>query len=195
MKIKFSSFKIGLLLWIAASIPCLGQGVSNAGARLVPVGYCQIATLSSAVGITATSCVRASFTGTGSGTNLTAASVTGVIKIGDGVAGTGVPAGTTIVSQTSGTTGGAGVYITSQATTSSGASLTSGGIPPSATLVYIVPETQAVRYRDDGANPTASVGEPIANGGTFTYQGTMSALAFIEQTASAKLNLSFYKAP
>lgn len=66
----------------------------------------------------------ASFTGTGSGTNLTVSVVTGLIGIGDIVTGTGVPANTHIVSQTSGTAGGAGVYVTSNATTSSGNSLT-----------------------------------------------------------------------
>lgn len=66
----------------------------------------------------------ATFTGTGSGTNLTAASVTGEIAVGDLINGTGVPGGTTIVSQTSGPTGGAGVYVTNNATTSSGAALT-----------------------------------------------------------------------
>ena len=63
--------------------------------------------------------VGATFTGTGSGTNLTVTAVTGVIGLGDVLSGTGVTAGTTIVSQTSGTTGGAGVYVTSLATTSS----------------------------------------------------------------------------
>lgn len=72
--------------------------------------------------------IGASFTGTGSGTNLTASAVTGEIKPGDRINGTGVPAGTNIVSQSSGTPGGAGVYVTSAATTSSGASLTSN--PP-----------------------------------------------------------------
>jgi hypothetical protein len=68
----------------------------------------------------------ASFTGTGSGTNLTVTGVTGTIAIGAAVAGTGVPSTitTTIVSQTSGTTGGAGLYVTSAATTSAGAALT-----------------------------------------------------------------------
>lgn len=66
----------------------------------------------------------ATFTGTGAGTNLTTSAVTGVIHPGDSVTGTGVPGGTTIVSQTSGTTGGAGVYVTSAATTSAGAALT-----------------------------------------------------------------------
>ncbi len=69
--------------------------------------------------------VGASFTGTGSGTNLTVTSVTGVITAGDLVNGTGVPANTTISSQSSGTPGGAGVYVTNNATTSSGNALTS----------------------------------------------------------------------
>jgi hypothetical protein len=69
--------------------------------------------------------VGATFTGTGSGTNLTASAVTGSILPGQIIAGTGVPGGTTIVSQTSGTPGGAGVYVTSGATTASTAALTS----------------------------------------------------------------------
>jgi hypothetical protein len=69
----------------------------------------------------------ATFTGNGSGTNLTASAVTGTIHPGDNITGTGVPANTTIVSQTSGTTGGAGVYVTNNATTSSGATITANG--------------------------------------------------------------------
>ena len=65
----------------------------------------------------------ATFTGSGSGTNLTASAVTGTINIGDVITGTGVPAVTSIISQTSGTPGGAGVYVTSNATTSSSAAL------------------------------------------------------------------------
>jgi hypothetical protein len=66
----------------------------------------------------------AAFTGTGSGTNLTVTAITGTILPGMVLSGTGVPGGTTIVSQTSGTIGGAGVYVTSVSTTSSSASLT-----------------------------------------------------------------------
>jgi hypothetical protein len=68
--------------------------------------------------------VGATFTGTGAGTNLTASAVTGVISVGQTILGTGVPANTTILSQTSGPPGGAGVYVTSNATTSSGNALT-----------------------------------------------------------------------
>jgi hypothetical protein len=68
----------------------------------------------------------ATFTATGSGTNLTATNVVGGLILPNyALKGTGVTAGTTIVSQTSGTPGGAGVYVTSAVTTSSGATLTS----------------------------------------------------------------------
>lgn len=71
-----------------------------------------------------TASIGASFTGTGTGTNLVVTSVTGLISVGDVVAGTGVPGGTTIVSQASGSTGGAGTYVTSNSTTAIAASLT-----------------------------------------------------------------------
>lgn len=183
-----------LVVAVLAAIAPVSAQVATPGLPIVPLGYCQIATLSSAVQITATSCVGASFTATGSGTNLTTTSVTGIIKIGAGIAGTGVTAGTYIVSQTSGVTGGAGVYVTSAATTSSAASLTSGGVPKGAKLAYIQTEgATGVRYRDDGAAPTASIGQPIAVNGAILYSGTMTALQFIEVTSAAKLNVSFYK--
>ena len=134
-----NTIKMTLIAAIVALVgPLCGAAaaqVVNLGPPVVPLGYCQLgaSALSSAVGLS--SCVRASFTGNGSGTNLTTTSVTGVILVGDAVTGSGVTAGTTIVSQTSGTAGGAGVYVTSAATTSSSASLTSGGIPPGATMV------------------------------------------------------------
>jgi hypothetical protein len=57
-------------------------------------------------------------TGTGSGTDLTVTGVAGTIEPNATVSGNGVPAGTTIVSQQSGTAGSDGVYTTSLATTS-----------------------------------------------------------------------------
>jgi hypothetical protein len=71
-----------------------------------------------------TASIGASFTGTGSGTSLTVTNATGRISIQDVVVGNGVPAGTYIVSQTSGTAGGNGVYVTSQATTANNSALT-----------------------------------------------------------------------
>ena len=66
-------------------------------------------------------------------------------------------------------------------------------VPTGARLAVIVAETQAVRWRDDGTDPTSSVGMPLATGVQFTYPGDLAAIKFIEQTASAKLNVSYYK--
>lgn len=65
-------------------------------------------------------------------------------------------------------------------------------VPTGATMALIAPETQAVRWRDDGTNPTASVGMPVAVGESLNYDGDLSRIRFIEQTASAKLNISYY---
>lgn len=66
-----------------------------------------------------TGSIGASFTGTGSGTNLTVTACAGHIAVGDVVAGVGVPQGITIVSQTSGASG--------TACTTTGTLLTVGG--------------------------------------------------------------------
>jgi hypothetical protein len=64
--------------------------------------------------------------------------------------------------------------------------------PQGTTMALIVAETQGVRWRDDGTNPTASVGMPIAAGAYLNYDGDLNRVKFIEQTASAKLNVSYY---
>lgn len=69
----------------------------------------------------------------------------------------------------------------------------SGLTPPKgANFALIVPETQTVRWRDDGVNPTASVGMPVSALGTLMYDGDLNKIKFIETTASAKLNISYY---
>lgn len=68
-------------------------------------------------------------------------------------------------------------------------------VPAGTILAIITPETQAVRWRDDGTNPTATVGYPLAVGSELRYTaGQLAALKFIEQTASAKLNITYYGA-
>ena len=70
----------------------------------------------------------ATFTGNSTGTtNLTVTSVSSTIFAGLALGGPGVPGGLTIVSQTSGPAGGAGVYVTSGATTLSNASVYTTG--------------------------------------------------------------------
>lgn len=65
-------------------------------------------------------------------------------------------------------------------------------VPQGATMAVITPETQSVRWRDDGTNPTASVGMPIAIGAYLNYDGDLNRIKFIEQSASAKVNVSYY---
>lgn len=59
-------------------------------------------------------------------------------------------------------------------------------------FALITPEGQAVRWRDDGTSPTASVGMPLAVGVTLQYDGDLSRIKFIEQSSGAKLNISYY---
>jgi hypothetical protein len=65
-------------------------------------------------------------------------------------------------------------------------------IPRGTTLALIVPETQNVRWRDDGADPTASVGMPIFVGASLSYDGDLNRIKFIESTAGATLNICYY---
>ena len=65
-------------------------------------------------------------------------------------------------------------------------------VPPGAVGAIIVAEAQAVRWRDDGTAPTATVGMPLAVAAALEYAGDLSAIKFIEQTAGAKLNVAYY---
>jgi hypothetical protein len=193
LNMSFSNpFKFKIVISLAVvllSVPVRAQAVLT----FVPLGHCQITSLASATLITGANCTRASFTGTGSGTNLTTTSVTGKLQVGDQLAGTGVSSGTFIVSQTSGTPNGAGVYVTNNPTTSNSASLTSGGIPNGATYATFSVEGAPIRWRDDKQAPTASVGMPVAVGQQTPYQSTLSALQLIQQSPSATVDFAFYR--
>lgn len=75
---------------------------------------------------------------------------------------------------------------------------TSGGtyykLPAAVDAVLLQAETQNIRWRDDGTDPTASVGMLLVAGDSPTiWEGDYSVLRFIEATASAKLNVTFYR--
>lgn len=61
-----------------------------------------------------------------------------------------------------------------------------------ANFALITAETQDLRWRDDGVDPTASVGMPLAAGVTLQYDGDLGRIKFIEQTGGGKLNISYY---
>jgi hypothetical protein len=69
-----------------------------------------------------------------------------------------------------------------------------GGIPKGASFVLIDAESASVRYRDDGINPTATVGMPMASlAPVLTYASqNLGALSFIAQSGTATLDVLFY---
>lgn len=112
------------------------------------------ASVTGAIGATMTAAIGATFTATGTGTSLAVTSITGYLSVGDTISGTGVPAGTTIVAQVSGTTGSNGTYTTSTATTASSATVTGFG-----TVINVTAITGYL-----------SVGDTLSSGGVVTAQ-------------------------
>jgi len=66
-------------------------------------------------------------------------------------------------------------------------------VPAGANQALIIPLTQAVRWRDDGTDASATVGMPAAADTPFWYIGDLTALTFFEQVAGAELNISYYE--
>lgn len=66
------------------------------------------------------------------------------------------------------------------------------GLNQRPTIALITCEGQAVRWRDDNVNPTASVGMPLAVGVTLQYDGDLTIIKFIEQVSGGKINISYY---
>lgn len=66
--------------------------------------------------------------------------------------------------------------------------------PAAATYAMITVETNAIRWRDDGTNPSATVGQPVAVGGSISYDGDLAAFKWIPQTGTAQINVSYYTA-
>lgn len=128
---------------------------------------------------TVTASIGATFTGTQSGTNLTTTSVTGLISVGDTIAGTGVASGTKIVSQTSGTPGGAGVYVTSLSGTASSASCTASSNVLDVTNT--ASGTIAIGQTVTGAGVTPAIITALGTGtganGTYVISGSPQQIA------------------
>lgn len=74
-----------------------------------------------------------------------------------------------------------------------GAAAAVGLTPPvGARMATIVVEEQNVRWRDDGVNPTATVGMLLTVGTPLQYTGNLAAIKFIEVAASTTLNIAYY---
>ena len=60
-------------------------------------------------------------------------------------------------------------------------------------IALLQAETQAIRWRDDGTAPTATVGMILNVGDApYPYDGDLSMIRFIQVAATATLNVSFY---
>lgn len=65
-------------------------------------------------------------------------------------------------------------------------------VPTGARIAVLHAEAQAIRWRDDGSNPTAGIGMRLTVGQHFVFDGNLATIKFIEETATAKLNVSYY---
>lgn len=88
--------------------------------------------------------------------------------------------------------GGAYTALGYQQLTSIG-SATALTVPTGAAIAEICDETNAARYRDDGTNPTTTVGMLVAVGTCFQYAGPLSAIKFIDTSSGAIIDVSYYK--
>lgn len=89
-----------------------------------------------------------------------------------------------------------GFCALSSMTASTGLASCSGGIPTGTTYAVICAYTQGVTWRDDGTAPTATAGsggQGLAANQCIPYNGTFTAIRFIEQTSGALLGVSFYR--
>lgn len=120
-------------------------GACTYGVWMSGIGYCQVGCRfeTCTEGVRMGSLPNATFTGSGSGTTLTATNVNGLIRLQDTgasfatITGTGVPANTNIIAQLTGDPGGAGTYTTDNATTCSGDTITFTGGTSSLTSVDV----------------------------------------------------------
>lgn len=73
--------------------------------------------------------------------------------------------------------------------------VTSLTVPPvtdNPQIVLVQPEGANVRWRDDGGNPSSSIGMLLTAGSFLEYNGDINAIKFIEVSASATLNVLYY---
>lgn len=64
--------------------------------------------------------------------------------------------------------------------------------PTPGRILKLMPENQGVRIRDDGTDPTTTVGFLIPAGTCYEYRGDATKLRIIEAAASATLNVLGY---
>lgn len=72
----------------------------------------------------------------------------------------------------------------------------SGGIPAGTSYAVICAYAQGIVWRDDGTAPTATPGtggQGLAAGQCLPYNGTFTAMRFIQQASGAIVGIAFYR--
>lgn len=72
----------------------------------------------------------------------------------------------------------------------SGVALAAASFTPKRCVITV--EGAGIRWRDDGTDPTTTVGMPVSAGASFEYTGPMGAIKLIQQSASATINVVYY---
>jgi hypothetical protein len=62
-----------------------------------------------------------------------------------------------------------------------------------ASYVMLRPETNGLRWRDDGTDPTAGVGFPVSANETFVYDGDPTKIRVVSQTGTCTLNIAYFE--
>ena len=66
-------------------------------------------------------------------------------------------------------------------------------VPAATTVALIQAEGANIRWRDDGQDPTASVGTLLGAGCSFWYRGTFAAFKIIQVSSGGVLNVTYYQ--
>jgi hypothetical protein len=65
-------------------------------------------------------------------------------------------------------------------------------IPSNAASYLLSVESAGVRWRDDGTDPTSSVGQPVAAGQALCYGNDPHSVRIIGQTGTPTINVTYY---
>lgn len=65
-------------------------------------------------------------------------------------------------------------------------------VPAGACLAVVQSEGAAIRWRDDGVNPSATVGMRVLVNSELRYDGNLTTIRFLQEGSGAKLNVSYY---
>jgi len=79
-----------------------------------------------------------------------------------------------------------------QVTAGTAAAGTALTVPIGARLALVYGGGTVSRWRDDGTNPTAEKGIPLAVDGVLRYEGELSRIKFIGEGGTATLNVAYY---